>query len=463
MKNGTQANSLPTSSWEAIAKNGYYAILILSVAFLAFIAGSLTMYTERFPSTYLADAYRGGLALWEQRTRFDDPYPSACWQPQRTEARGVTIYDSERTYDGLTLYTSGHGQTALLVSMAGEVVHEWSVPFSEVWDVSAGTHQDPRPDQYIFYHKSVLYPNGDLLAVYEAVGDTPYGYGLVKMDRDSRPIWSYMGRAHHDMDLGEDGRVYVLTQDVTHDVIEGVEHLKPPRLDDFVVILSPDGEELKKIPLLEAFVDSPYRRMLNTVPWFANGDYLHTNAVDVISAEQAARFPFASEGQIVVSMRDIGVVAVLDPESEQIVWALQGPWLGQHDPDILPNGNILLFDNHGHYGAGGRSRVIEFDPETMELVWSYTGSEDHPFESGIRSGQQRLPNGNTLITESDGGRLLEVTREGDIVWEYLNPARRSDDGSESRDTDGDLIAVISAGQRIDPAGLDPDFLPDGPG
>ena len=463
MKNGTHTNSESTSSWEAIAKNAYYAVLILSIAFVAFIAGSFTMYTERFPSTYLADAYRGGLALWEQRTRFDNPYPSEFWQPARTDARGVTIYDSERAYDGLTLYTSGHRQTAFLVSMAGEVVHEWSVPFSEIWDASAGTHQNPRPDQYIFYHKAVLYPNGDLLAVYEAVGDTPYGYGLVKMDKDSRPIWSYMGRAHHDVDVGEDGRVYVLTQEVAQNVVENVEHLKPPRLDDFVVILSPDGEELKKIPLLEAFVDSPYRRMLNTVPWFANGDYLHTNTVDVISAEQAVRFPFASEGQIVVSMRDIGAIAVLDPGTERIVWALQGPWMGQHDPDILPNGNILLFDNHGSYAPGGRSRVIEFDPTSMELVWSYAGSEEHPFESGIRSGQQRLPNGNTLITESDGGRLLEVTHEGDIVWEYLNPARRSDDDTLPRDTDDDLIAVISAGQRIDPAGLDPDFLPDGPG
>jgi outer membrane protein assembly factor BamB len=124
----------------------------------------------------------------------------------------------------------------------------------------------------------------------------------------------------------------------------------------------------------------------------------------------------------------------------------------------LPNGNVLLFDNYGHYREGGISRVIEFDPKTMELVWSYTGSGDHPFESAIRSGQERLPNGNTLITESDGGRLLEVTRDGDIVWEYINPERRSDDGSEPRGANGELIAVVSGGQRVEPASLNPDFL-----
>ena len=51
--------------------------------------------------------------------------------------------------------------------------------------------QDPRPDPSIHYRNAYLYPNGDLLAIYEAAGDTPWGYGLYKMDKDSRLIWKY--------------------------------------------------------------------------------------------------------------------------------------------------------------------------------------------------------------------------------------------------------------------------------
>jgi hypothetical protein len=40
----------------------------------------------------------------------------------------------------------------------------------------------------------------------------------------------------------------------------------------------------------------------------------------------------------------------------------------------------------------------------------------------------RLPNGNTLATESDRGRAIEVTPDGDTVWEYLNPKRAGDRG-----------------------------------
>ena len=80
-------------------------------------------------------------------------------------------------------------------------------------------------------------------------------------------------------------------------------------------------------------------------------------------------------------------------------------------------------------------------------MWSYAGDEAHPFDSKLRSDQERLANGNTLITESDGGRLLEVTRDGDIVWEYVNPVRGGDAD--------EFIPVVSSGQRIDPDRLDP--------
>ena len=52
------------------------------------------------------------------------------------------------------------------------------------------------------------------------------------------------------------------------------------------------------------------------------------------------------------------------------------------------------------------------------MVWSYRNAN---FFSTNISGAQRLPNGNTLITEGAPGRLFEVTREGEIVWEYMNP------------------------------------------
>jgi len=92
------------------------------------------------------------------------------------------------------------------------------------------------------------------------------------------------------------------------------------------------------------------------------------------------------------------------------------------------------FDLNAPAGVGvakrDYSRVLEFDPTTLEIVWQYTpreaarGAVNTPyFYSRIISGMQRLPNGNTLITEGDDGRVFEVTRDHEVVWEYVSPHR----------------------------------------
>jgi hypothetical protein len=232
-----------------------------------------------------------------------------------------------------------------------------------------------------------------------------------------------------------------LIQEVSREDIGRPNLLGRARLDDFVVVLSPDGKELRRVHLTKALLNSRYARLLDLVPWYAlpKGDILHANAVDYIDAVQAASFPYAKEGQLLVSFREIGTVAVLDVEREEVVWAMRGAWIGQHDPDILPNGNVLMFDNNGDFGDEGRSRVIEVDPRTTAISWSYSGSRDRPMESVIRSSQQRLPNGNTLFDESDGGRLLEVNPAGEVLWEFVNPVR----GGE-RDS---LLPVVMLGER----------------
>jgi hypothetical protein len=67
------------------------------------------------------------------------------------------------------------------------------------------------------------------------------------------------------------------------------------------------------------------------------------------------------------------------------------------------------------------SRVIEIDPTTGEVVWSYEETPPIAFFSPIISNAQRLWNGNTLINDGASGRLFEVTAEGELVWEYINP------------------------------------------
>lgn len=427
-------------------------VFSLGLAFLSFIGGMLAVLGDIFPASIARDAHSGAMALIERQRQLaeGDRLAGGMWEPARTQARGLTQHDAGRSFEGLTLYTSAHDQQALLVDMEGREIHRWRVPFSAVWNDEARVKR-PLPDGRIFLRAARMQPDGALLAVFEGVGDTPYGYGLVKVDRHSRLQWSYLEHVHHDLDIAPDGRVVTLIQEVGREPLGRPNLLRPPRLDDLVVVLSPDGRELKRVNLLKALVNSNYARLLDLVPWYVvpKGDILHANAVDYIDASMAQALGFAQEGQILVSFREISTVAILDLEREEIVWAMRGAWIGQHDPDILPNGNILLFDNNGDFGPEGRSRVIEVDPRSTAIVWSYGGSPNQPMESVIRSSQQRLPNGNVLFEESDGGRLVEVDRTGTIVWEYVNPVRGGD--ADER------IPVVMLGERRPRDWFDPSF------
>ncbi len=142
-------------------------------------------------------------------------------------------------------------------------------------------------------------------------------------------------------------------------------------------------------------------------------DVLHVNAVEVLSREMAAHFPMFRPGHLLISLRHLDAIVVLDPDTGKVVWAARGPWRGQHDPSFLPNGHLLLFDN---LGSPKGSRVLEYDPQTQAFPWAYPGAKDAPFVSKVRGTCQRLPGGNTLIVNSVGGEVFEVTADREKVW-----------------------------------------------
>ena len=182
----------------------------------------------------------------------------------------------------------------------------------------------------------------------------------------------------------------------------------------------PTANLLKEVSILEAFERSPFRNAPHVRGYAPRGDLYHTNAVEVLDGRFADRIPAFREGNVLISMRTQSIVAVLDMVAGEIVWVASDLWRAQHDPKFLDNGNILVFDNKG---AKGESRVVEFDPVSRELVWVYEGDRSNGFFTQMCGASHRLPNGNTLMTESDFGRAFEVTPSGEIVWEFVNPYR----------------------------------------
>ncbi len=138
------------------------------------------------------------------------------------------------------------------------------------------------------------------------------------------------------------------------------------------------------------------------------------------------------DGNVVGSFRHLNNLVITDKTSGAIKWRW-GTWeLGhQHNPTVLDTGNILVLDNGYHrlpprdlrttVSAEGYSRVLEVDPQTDRIEWSYEAEPPTGFWSHICSSAQRLPNGNTMICEGTPGRMFEVTANKEVVWEYINP------------------------------------------
>jgi hypothetical protein len=400
---------------------------------LAYLLGAAVMFFDLPTSSFLRRAFVGGAALYEVKTSYQQSDTQAF---PRTAGR---IDRPDKTCDGFTLCMFGGGSRALLIDMRGEVVHQWHVPFSKLWPDPPHL-RGPIRDEAVYFNDGHVYPNGDLLVVIEGpinLHNSSNGYGLARLDKNSNVLWKYAEKCHHDLDVGEDGTIYVLTNEIVESVPKGLGRIPTPCMVDQVHILSPEGKALKKIALLEALNDSPYAPLLGlfekpgrlgdrSSPGHLTGartslfgndvrsrDVLHTNCVKVLNRKLAPKFPLFKEGQLLISMRNIDTIAVLDPNTEKVVWAARGPWQAQHDPSWLDNGHLLLFDN---LGSPRSSRVLEYDPNTQAFAWSYPGADGQPFFSRIRGMCQRLSNGNTLVVNSDGREVLEVTTEREVVW-----------------------------------------------
>lgn len=327
---------------------------------------------------------------------------------------GVTIYDVKRAQPGLNFYTSGHAPEAVLMDMEGRVLHRWRADVLSVWP------DYPKPWLHSgagFWRRAHLDPNGDVIAIFE-------GLGIIKIDKDSNLLWASGVRAHHDLEILPNGDVLVLTREGR--VIPRIDVQKPV-LEDFVSVLDGgDGHEKQRISLLEAFEQSEFNAYWNPATRFF-GDLFHTNTLELLDGSIEDTHPEFSAGRVLVSLLIPSTIAVIDLDTGRAVWAKQGDFVRQHDPKVLSNGRLMLFDNGGKRKF---SRVIEFDPEYPDKpIWEYVGDEDSPFYSPSCGTAERLPNGNTLITESDGGRAFEVTPDQEIVWEFYNPHRAEGDDS----------------------------------
>ncbi len=350
----------------------------------------------------------------------------------RRRGVGLRAYNPQKAFSGYTLFAPLTGKGNIyLINLEGEVVHEWKLPYSP------GLYGYLLPNGNLFYSGQI--PEGSerfpLWSLFK-------GGIVLEVDRDGKILWEYQHPDHHhDARRLRNGNTIVLClEKVPRSLVPQIKGSVPGTevegdiYADVIHEVTPGGEI---VWTWHAYEHLDLETDIIT-PQDQHHEWTHGNTVGELS-----------DGNVVLSFRNISTVVIVDRKTGEIIWKLGGDVLAQqHFPNELPNGNILIFDNGAHrrHTALNFSRVIEVNRQTKEIVWEYTDNPPHNFFSPYISGAQRLPNGNTLITEGNFGRLFEVTTEGEVVWEYVNPyfADRSESDDPSLVARGEQNSVFRA-------------------
>ncbi|MFC2091591.1 arylsulfotransferase family protein [Elusimicrobiota bacterium] len=332
---------------------------------------------------------------------------------------GAKYYDEEGAYKGFNIYNPDSFPEAYLVNMQGEVIYKWK---SNIGD----------------WQHVELCSDGGLLVI------DPHDF-LIRLDQHSNVLWTKPIRAHHDLDIADNEDIYVIADEFKM-VVDSFQltiiH------DDCIVVLTKLGKIKEKYSLYKIL-----KRIIpsNIAGWAPKIDYnqekkptrdlsgkfipddytyydvFHANSIEIIDRDIEG---VCSRGDLLVSLCHLDLIGIVNIKKQKLVWHWgEGELQGPHHASLLKSGRIMVFDN----GLKRKySRVLEIDPLIKKIVWEYKADIPDKFFSSSRGGSQRLPNGNTLITESDKGHVFEITSWGDIVWEFYTHKVMDDDINHKR-------------------------------
>jgi hypothetical protein len=352
-------------------------------------------------------------------------YVDTAQDTPRNAKDGVTL-DTGGAWGSYTYVTDASACSSRVIDMKGKTIAKWSHDPCKEWG------------------NSILQADGSVIATHKYPAENKTETAkikattMIRLDAANQVVWKTTGIVpHHDVDIRPDGKIAVLTRRVG--VVPRVHETLITRDHQIAIVDAATGVVEEEVSIAEILLDSSDTFNLNTRSverWVAKHEdpdkktgpgginLIHANTVEWMHQPHLAKkSSIFDENHVLICMRAQDAVAIIDWRTKRVVWSWgQETLSGPHDATVLPNGNLLIFDNGLDRSY---SRVLEVDILTKAIVWSHDGGQDRYF-SVSRGGNQRLPNGNTLITVSDSAFAMEVTPDGEIVWRYLNPLRGED-------------------------------------
>lgn len=328
----------------------------------------------------------------------------------------------ESELDGYLFFSRHDGDVGrhvfeLVDLKTGNIEHRIDLDSSILFaDAIIGPHADPenmKPDRFQARHPIAL-ENGDMVV-------KGFYTPMVRMTPCGQTSWIIDEKVfHHAIERGPDGNFW----SSTYIVEQNISGLPNGFSDPGIVKFSEHGEILFERSLAEVMIKEGlgYLFLSNQTP---NLDPLHLNDVEPVFEDG----PFWKRGDVFLSLRHRSTVMLYRPSSDKIVWWKQGPWLAQHDVDVINSTTISVYNNNAHNLYGGN-----FVPDFSQINYYdfATDTVSEPFKEALEAQDFRneaegeftlLPDGHFYVSESESGRTLLFTPEGGLAIEHINRAK----------------------------------------
>ena len=309
---------------------------------------------------------------------------------------------------------------------SGKIVHTWAPNINKINSSSKlpkefNLKRDHNVSRYRINHPLLL-KNGDLII-------HSMNSPLVRISPCSEVRWFIDKPFHHSTELDSEGNIWVPGINFPP-TLKGI-NVDSNRADGKIFIedtiekISKNGKILFSKPVIQILIDNNLEYMLPPGWQIAYGgenlDPLHLNEIQPVFYDGK----YWKKNDVFISLRHISLVFLYRPSTNKIIWYKQGPWVFQHDVDIVNDHQIAIFDNNVddllNANKKGFSETLIYDFEKNKIFSPYkTGYEKNNI-STIREGlSEILENGDIFVEETWKGRLLRMDKIGNLKWQFVN-------------------------------------------
>ena len=189
--------------------------------------------------------------------------------------------------------------------------------------------------------------------------------------------------------------------------------------DDGIMQVSSDGKILFKKSIIQMFIDNNLGDLIH-----GGGeetfDPIHLNDIQPVLVDG----PFLDKGDIFLSLRNLSMIILYRPTTNKVLWYQQGPWIYQHDVDILGNNEISIFNDNLNLEknkVNGNNNTLIYDFSSKKTFNPYKKAYEINKIATPEAGLSEILNNNDIFVEETlNGRLLRMDKNGKIIWKYIN-------------------------------------------